>query len=624
MKKITYLLLALMLLLPSVAQAQFPLQTIGSVLPRQSLANNITTDGQCTSLAIWGLTGIGVQVSGTWTGTLQFQVSGDGTNYQTVTLYPTNSTTGVTSTNANGQWSGQATGATHFQVCATAAMTGTAVVTLRAMLPGGAASGGGSAVTQFAEDAPHTTGDVGIQVLAVRNDAGAALATTTGDYIPLTTDSTGALRISGGAAGGTSSNFAAAFPSAGTAIGGSDGTNMQHLRVFDADSGAGTQYVVGSNLRFISNGGSVEAGTSSNPFNVVFPSAQAVSQSGTWNINNVSGTVSLPTGAATAAKQPALGTAGTPSADVISIQGVASGTVVPVTDAGVGATGDAAVAVGAAGSLTAKTRLMTSQLDAIQSSVAGTLTVNVAQVGGVTPLAAVATATLQSGATANGNGTPLATDGYGVATFTVNCSVSCSGGTTINLEGTEDGTNYVALSRAQRVDADVTGSQIVNQASGAITVWEANVTGLQAVRARISGYSAGTITVTARAVVATLSTGQESALGFRYSSAGSTEDEHQIKGTAGTLYSLTATNTNANVRYIRCSNATSANTTPGSTTPIIDEAIPAATTGLGLHLTFPKGLTFSTALTCWLVTEADDTGVSEVAANEIKVLYTYR
>lgn len=51
-------------------------------------------------------------------------------------------------------------------------------------------------------------------------------------------------------------------------------------------------------------------------------------QSGTWNITNVSGTVSLPTGAATAAKQPALGTAGSASTDVISIQGIASGTPV--------------------------------------------------------------------------------------------------------------------------------------------------------------------------------------------------------------------------------------------------------------------------------------------------------
>lgn len=42
-------------------------------------------------------------------------------------------------------------------------------------------------------------------------------------------------------------------------------------------------------------------------------------------------TLPLPTGAATAAKQPALGVAGTPSADVLSIQGVAGGTALPVS-----------------------------------------------------------------------------------------------------------------------------------------------------------------------------------------------------------------------------------------------------------------------------------------------------
>jgi hypothetical protein len=57
----------------------------------------------------------------------------------------------------------------------------------------------------------------------------------------------------------------------------------------------------------------------------------AATQSGTWNITNISGTVSLPTGAATAAKQPALGTAGTPSADVISVQGISGGTAIPVS-----------------------------------------------------------------------------------------------------------------------------------------------------------------------------------------------------------------------------------------------------------------------------------------------------
>lgn len=59
-------------------------------------------------------------------------------------------------------------------------------------------------------------------------------------------------------------------------------------------------------------------------------SAIPVSQSGTWNITNISGTVSLPTGAATSAKQPALGTAGSASPDVITVQGIASMTALKV------------------------------------------------------------------------------------------------------------------------------------------------------------------------------------------------------------------------------------------------------------------------------------------------------
>jgi hypothetical protein len=43
----------------------------------------------------------------------------------------------------------------------------------------------------------------------------------------------------------------------------------------------------------------------------------------------------LPTGAATAAKQPALGTAGTPSADVITVQGATSGTALKTDPSGV-------------------------------------------------------------------------------------------------------------------------------------------------------------------------------------------------------------------------------------------------------------------------------------------------
>jgi len=45
-----------------------------------------------------------------------------------------------------------------------------------------------------AEDAAHSSGDTGVMALAVRQDTTAALAGTTGDYIPLTTNATGHLR----------------------------------------------------------------------------------------------------------------------------------------------------------------------------------------------------------------------------------------------------------------------------------------------------------------------------------------------------------------------------------------------------------------------------------------------
>lgn len=46
-----------------------------------------------------------------------------------------------------------------------------------------------------------------------------------------------------------------------------------------------------------------------------------------------SGTLSLPSGSSTAAKQPALGTAGTASTDVLSVQGIAGGVAQPVSAA---------------------------------------------------------------------------------------------------------------------------------------------------------------------------------------------------------------------------------------------------------------------------------------------------
>lgn len=51
-----------------------------------------------------------------------------------------------------------------------------------------------------------------------------------------------------------------------------------------------------------------EKGTNGNPLSVTVTNTPAVSQSGTWNVTNISGTVSLPTGAATAANQTSANT----------------------------------------------------------------------------------------------------------------------------------------------------------------------------------------------------------------------------------------------------------------------------------------------------------------------------
>lgn len=63
-------------------------------------------------------------------------------------------------------------------------------VDVLSLIPGTGATNLGKA-----EDAQHASGDVGVMVLAVRSDAGGALAGTDGDYAPLSIDASGNLRV---------------------------------------------------------------------------------------------------------------------------------------------------------------------------------------------------------------------------------------------------------------------------------------------------------------------------------------------------------------------------------------------------------------------------------------------
>jgi hypothetical protein len=85
----------------------------------------------------------------------------------------------------------------------------------------------------------------------------------------------------------------AAIPGFSTLIAGSDGTNLRSLRVFDADTGGGTQWILGVGLRKFAGGGSVELGTSSDPIRVdtTGTTTQPVSgtvtanQGGSWTVS---------------------------------------------------------------------------------------------------------------------------------------------------------------------------------------------------------------------------------------------------------------------------------------------------------------------------------------------------
>lgn len=91
-------------------------------------------------------------------------------------------------------------------------------------------------------------------------------------------------------------------PASSTQVGGSDGTNLQASRVYDVDSGAGSEYVLGTSLRKTVNGGSVEYGTATDPIRVdptgttaqpVTDNGGSLTVDGTVAVSSVAGDVTV-------------------------------------------------------------------------------------------------------------------------------------------------------------------------------------------------------------------------------------------------------------------------------------------------------------------------------------------
>lgn len=137
----------------------------------------------------------------------------------------------------------------------------------------------------------------------------------------------------------------------------------------------------------------------------------------------------------------------------------------------------------------------TGSTTAVTQATAANLKAQVAQVAAI-----ATTVTLQNAVVANGNGTLLSVDGMSAAGLTVNCA-ACSGGTLVNFEGTEDGVNFSALQAVQLGTNTIASTTT----TAGVTVWDLPVAGLVSIRARVSAYSAGTVTITGHSVPVTYS-----------------------------------------------------------------------------------------------------------------------
>jgi hypothetical protein len=74
--------------------------------------------------------GVGVQLAGTWSGTLQTQISLDGTTYEGIVMRPVSTEVGAVNMTQNGIYYANVIGAKNLRVTATAWTSGTGAVTL--------------------------------------------------------------------------------------------------------------------------------------------------------------------------------------------------------------------------------------------------------------------------------------------------------------------------------------------------------------------------------------------------------------------------------------------------------------------------------------------------------------
>lgn len=303
----------------------------------------------------------------------------------------------------------------------------------------------------------------------------------------------------------------------------------------------------------------------------------------------------LPSGASTAAKQPALGTAGTASADVLTVQGIASMTALKVDGS------------------------------AVTQPVSGTFwqaTQPVSAASLPLPSGAATLAEQQSQTTA----LQIMDDWDESDRAKVNIIVGQAGVTA--------GAGAVAANTPRVTHASddpvVTSLQIIDDWDETDRAKVNIIVG----QAGVDGNSGNKSAATQRVVLATdqpaltnplLVQPQAATTGggtpYKLISAAST-NATSVKGSAGQVYAIAVFNLNASARYLKLYNKASAPTV-GTDTPVQTYMIPGNAAGAGLTLSIPVGMAFGTGIAFALTTGIADADTGAVAASEICVNLVY-
>lgn len=242
--------------------------------------------------------------------------------------------------------------------------------------------------------------------------------------------------------------------------------------------------------------------------------------------------------------------------------------------------------------------------------------------------------------TANGQTVPIACEQFSnlmvhcTGTFaTVNCTFEGSLNSTNGTDG-----NWFTV-QAIRSNANTIETTTGNLSAAPAYAWELSVNALKWFRIRATAYTSGTQTWTmipgtyatepipgaqisgtqpVSGTVSATNTPVTPTQSFVNSAA--TTNATSVKATAGTVWSINVTNTNAAARYLKLYNKASAPTV-GTDVPVLTVPIPA----LGAYKVDggSNGIRFGTGIALAITTGAADSDTGAVAASEIKVATSY-